>query len=71
MNLQCWIVMLKDAKASNNEVCAFGRKPCRLFHLALHAVFQEDFFNNSVVIQMSVCQCLLNVNVSKISSRAG
>ncbi len=37
--LQCWTFMLNDAKASHNEVHAFGSEPCRLIQLDLHTVF--------------------------------
>ncbi len=43
MLLQCWIVVLNDAKASHNEVHAFRSEPCWLFQLTLHAVFEEGF----------------------------
>ncbi len=39
MLLQCQILMLNDNKASHNEVYAPGTEPCRLFQLALHAVY--------------------------------
>ncbi len=43
MLLQCRILGLNDVQVSHNEVCAFGSEPCRLFQLALDAVFQEVF----------------------------
>ncbi len=43
MLLQCQIPMLNDAKALHNEVRAYGSEPCRLFQLALQAVFQKVF----------------------------
>ncbi len=45
MLLQYQILELIDAKASHNEVYAFGSEPCSLFQLALHAVLQ-CFFNS-------------------------
>ncbi len=38
--------MLNDAKASHDEVHAFGSEPCRLFQSALHAVFYSVFFTS-------------------------
>ncbi len=36
---------VKDVKVSHNEVHAFGSEPCRLFQLALHAVFNSVFLS--------------------------
>ncbi len=45
MLLQCRLLVLIDASASHNEVHAFRSEPCRLFQLALHAVFYSVFLN--------------------------
>ncbi len=50
MLLQCQIVMLNNAQVSHNEGRAVGSESCRLFRLALHAVFQEDFLNSVVTL---------------------
>ncbi len=53
--------MLTDAKVSHNEFNAFGSELCRLFQLALHAVFQEFFFKLSLhrhkcMFDLPICQ---------------
>ncbi len=56
MLLQCCILVLNKATVSYNEVHTFGSEPCRLFQLALHAVFQEVFlFLHSAVTLTNEC----------------
>ncbi len=43
MLLQCWMLVLNEAKVSQNEVHAFGSEPCRLFQLAMYFVFYSVF----------------------------
>ncbi len=50
---QCWIFVLNDAKTSHNEIHAFGSEPCRLFQLALLAVFYGAF--NSIFPATLMC----------------
>ncbi len=52
MLLQCWVVMLSNAKTSHNEVRTSGSEPCKLFQLALHTVFQEVFLTVFTVTLM-------------------